>query len=222
MSGYRWDFLAVFSNFDLLLRGLVGTVELAVVSFALGLALGLVIGAARFSTSPFFNWPATAYIEIFRNTPALVQIMWFFYAFPILIGAQLSSFAAATIALALNTAAFCAEIFRGGMQSIARGQWEAGRALGMTWFQLLRRVILPQAMRRMLPAFTNRGIELAKMTSLASTIAVAELLYEGKLLSSIIYRPIETYTMVALVYFVLLHGATLLVNRLESSLRRAD
>jgi polar amino acid transport system permease protein len=222
MSGYHWDFLAVLGNLDLLLRGLLVTIELAALSFAVGLALGLFVGAARFSKNKALNWPATAFIEVLRNTPALVQLMWFYYAFPILIGAQLTAFGAAAVALSLNTAGFCAEIFRGGMQSIARGQWEAARALGMTYPQLLRRVILPQAVRRMIPAFTNRGIELTKMTSLASTIAVAELLYEGKLLSSIIYRPIETYSTVAVIYFVVLHAATLIVNRLELHLRRAD
>ncbi len=222
MSGYAWDFAAVLADADLLLRGLAGTLRLAAVGFTAGLASGLLVGAARTSRNRLLNWPATAFVELFRNTPVLVQLMWFFYAFPILIGVQMSAFAAAALALSLNTAAFCAEIFRGGIQSIARGQWEAGRALGMTYPMLMRRVILPQAVKRMIPAFTNRAIELAKMTSLASTIAVAELLYEAKLLSSVNYRPIETYTTVALVYFVLLHGGTLLANRLEAHLRRAD
>jgi polar amino acid transport system permease protein len=222
VTGYRWDFATVLANLDLLLRGVLGTAQLALVSFAAGLVLGLAIGAARASRRPALNWPATAFIEVFRSTPALVQIMWFFYAFPILIGVQMGAFAAATVALSLNTAAFCAEIFRGGIQSIARGQWEAGRALGMTHVMLMRRVILPQAVKRMIPAFTNRGLELAKMTSLAATIAVAELLYEGKLLSSVTYRPIETYTTVAVIYFVLLQCGALLVGRLEARLRRAD
>jgi polar amino acid transport system permease protein len=230
MGGYRWDFASVFANIDLLLRGLVGTCRLALVSFALGLALGLVIGIGRTMRNPLAYWPATAFVELFRNTPVLVQLMWFFYAFPILLhaavpalaDAKMDAFTAATTALSLNTAAFAAEIFRGGIQSIARGQWEASRALGMTYATLMRRIILPQAVKRMIPAFTNRGIELTKMTSLASTIAFAELLYEGKLLSSIIYRPIETYTTVAVLYFVTLHAATMLVDRLELRLRRAD
>ncbi|HEY8369701.1 MAG TPA: amino acid ABC transporter permease [Thermodesulfobacteriota bacterium] len=222
MTGYRWDFASVFANADILLRGALGTLQLAVVGFGAGLVLGLALGAARVSTRRLLNWPATAFVELFRNTPALVQIMWFFYAFPILIGVQIGAFAAASLALSLNTAAFCAEIFRGGIQSITRGQWEAGRALGMTYPMLMRRVILPQAVKRMIPAFTNRGLELAKMTSLASTIAVAELLYEGRLLSSITYRPIETYTTVAVLYFVLLQAGALAVDRLEARLRKAD
>lgn len=222
MTGYRWDFVSVFANADILLRGVIGTLQLAVVGFGAGLVLGLALGAARVSTRRLLNWPATAFVELFRNTPALVQIMWFFYAFPILIGVQIGAFAAASLALSLNTAAFCAEIFRGGIQSITRGQWEAGRALGMTYPMLMRRVILPQAVKRMIPAFTNRGLELAKMTSLASTIAVAELLYEGRLLSSITYRPIETYTTVAVLYFVLLQAGALAVDRLEARLRKAD
>lgn len=118
MSGYRWDFASVFANFDLLLRGLVGTCKLALVSFAFGLALGLLIGVARTLRNPLVNWPATAFVELFRNTPVLVQLIWFFYAFPIVLhaafprlaGAKLDAFTAATIALSLNTAAFAAEI----------------------------------------------------------------------------------------------------------------
>lgn len=222
MTEYSWDFVTVFANFDVLLRGLRGTFQLVVLALGFGLGLGLVIGAARFSKWPPLNWPATAFIELFRNTPVLVQLMWFFYAFPILIGVQLSAFTAATVALSLNTGAFCAEIFRGGIQSISRTQWEAGWALGMNYPSVMRRVLLPQAIKRMLPAFTNRAIELTKMTSLASTIAFAELLYEGKLLSSVLYRPIETYTTVAAIYCVMVLTGTLFVNRLEAVLRRSD
>lgn len=215
MNGYSWDFFVVFDNFSVLLRGLVGTIKLASVSLVLGMALGLPIGAGRWSQKKIFNWPASAYIEVFRNTPALVQLMWFYYALPILIGMQLNAFSAGTIALTLNTAAFCAEIFRAGIQSIDRGQWEAGRAIGMNFYLLMRRVILPQAVKRMVPAFTNRAIELTKMTSLASTIAYMELLYEAKLLSTALYRPIEIYLTAASIYFVVLYSGTLLVRRLE-------
>jgi polar amino acid transport system permease protein len=215
---YRWDFGTVVKHWPILARGLVGTVELALVSLAVGLALGLVVGAGRHARTRVLHWPATAFVEVFRNTPVLVQIMWFFFAFPILVPFPVSAFAAAAMALALNTAAFSAEIFRAGIQSIAPGQWDAARALGMTYAQQMRRVILPQAVKRMLPAFTNRALELLKMTSLASAIAFPELLYGAKTIATAYFNPIEAFTTVALVYFVVAYPVTQLVYALERRL----
>ena len=222
MTTYHWNFSVVFDNFNVLLRGLGGTLDLATVSLLIGFTLGLPVGALRYARSRIANIPASIFIEVFRNTPVLVQIIWFYYAFPVLIGHQLTAFMAAGMALTLNTAAFSAEIFRGGIQSIERGQWEAGRALGMGYLKLMRRIILPQAIKRMIPAFTNRGIELTKMTALASTIAFADLLYEGRLLSSMTFRPLEIYTVVAAMYLVMLVAGSYLVGRVERRLRRAD
>jgi polar amino acid transport system permease protein len=140
----------------------------------------------------------------------------FFFALPILLPLDINAFTAAFLGLALNTVAFAGEIFRGGIQSISPGQWEAGKALGMSYFQQMRRIILPQAVRRMVPAITNRGVELTKMTSLASVIAYAELLHQGKTISTINFNPIETYTIIAIVYFLLIYPITLVVARFET------
>src|SRR5438105_4758433 len=188
----------------------------------MGFVLGLVISLGRVSGRAWLNAPAIAYVEVFRNTPVLVQLIWFYYAFPIILGQQLTPFTAAVLGLTLNTSAYCAEIFRGGIVSIARGQWEGARALGMTRRRTMRRVILPQVMKRMLPAFTNRGIELAKVTSLASLLAVNEIMYQGRLLSSTYYRPLEILTVVALVYFVLIYPGSYLSARLERRLAARD
>jgi polar amino acid transport system permease protein len=205
-----------------LLRGLTLTIELWVVAFGLGLGLGFGVGMGRVSGRAWINGPAIAYVEVFRNTPVLVQLIWFYYAFPIVLGQQLAPTAAAILALTLNTSAYCAEIFRGGILSVARGQWEAARAIGMTYGMTMRRVILPQVLKRMLPAFTNRGIELAKVTSLASLLAVQELMYEGRLLSSTYYRPLEILTVVALIYFLLIYPGSFLSARLERRLAARD
>jgi len=218
-SFHKWDFANVFSNWELLLVGLGNTFKLAVICLVVGLSLGLLVGAARYSRKRIFNWPATAFVELFRNTPVLIQIMWFFFALPILLPIDIDAFSAAVLGLAMNTVAFSSEIFRGGIQSIAPGQWEAGKALGMTFTQQMRRIILPQAIRRMIPAFTNRGVELVKMTSLASVIAFAELIHQAKTISTIHFNPIETYTVVAMIFFAVIYPFTLLVYRLE---RRAD
>jgi polar amino acid transport system permease protein len=219
---YTWDFAVVRDNFPLLLRGVAVTVELWLVAFALGLALGFAISLARVSQRPSLNALAIGYVEVFRNTPVLVQLIWFYYAFPIVLGAQLTPFVAAALALTLNTSAYCAEIFRGGIVSIARGQWEGAKAIGMTRAMTMRRVVLPQVMKRMLPAFTNRAIELAKVTSLASLLAVNEVMYEGRLLSSTYYRPLEILTVVALIYLVLIYPGSYLSSRLERRLAARD
>ena len=136
-----------------------------------------------------------------------------------LVGIQFSTFGAAALALTLYTAAYSTEIFRAGLQSIERGQWEGAKALGMPPGVMLRRIILPQVFRRMLPALTNRMIGLAKVTSLASILTVNELMYQGRLLSSTWYRPVEIFTVVALLYFVLIWPGSYLAARLERRYR---
>ena len=219
---YTWDFKVVADNFPILLRGVWLTVELWAVALVLGLMLGLLISLGPVSGKRWLRIPAIGYVEVFRNTPVLVQLIWFYYAFPIVLGQQLSPITAAIMGLTLNTSAYCAEIFRAGIESIAKGQWEAAKAIGMTRWMTLRRVILPQVGKRMLPAFTNRAIELAKVTSLASVLAVHEVMYQGRLLSSTYYRPLEILTVVALVYFVLIYPGSWLSARLERKLALRD
>ena len=155
------------------------------------------VGLGRYSQRRVFYWPATVFVEFFRNTPVLVQIIWFYFALPILMPFSISPLAAASLGISLNSAAFSAEIYRGGIQSIDRGQWDGARALGMTFLQAMRRIILPQALKRMTPALTNRAIEIFKMTTLASAIAYVELLQQAKLIASLNFNPIEAYTAVA-------------------------
>ncbi|MVA96068.1 ABC transporter permease subunit [Nitratireductor sp. CAU 1489] len=213
---HNWDFASVLANKTLLLIGLQNTLILGSVCLVLGLFFGLFVGAARFSRKSWLYYPATAFVELFRNTPVLVQIMWFFFAFPIIAPFRIDAFTAATLGLTLNTVAFSSEIYRAGLQSIHKGQWEAGKALGMSYWQQMRRVVLPQAVRRMLPAFMNRAVELFKMTSLASVIAYGELMYQAKVVSTISFNPIEMYTSVALIFFLVLFPATILVRRFEA------
>ena len=145
--------------------------------------------------------------------------MWFFFAFPIISPFEIDAFTAATLGLTLNTTAFSSEIYRAGIQSIHKGQWEAGKALGMTYLQQMTRIIMPQAVRRMIPAFMNRAVELMKMTSLASVIAYGELMYQAKTISTISFNPIEMYTSVALIFFALIFPFALLVQRFETRMR---
>ncbi len=217
---WRWNVLnPYYGNF---LEGLVITGQLSAIIIAGALFFGVILGAARYSKRRIINWPATLYIEMFRNTPILVQIVWFFYAFPVLVGGQIEPFMAAVFGIGLNITAYSAEIFRGGIQSLDRGQWEAGRAIGMSYLQVMRRVILPQAIRRMVPAFANRMIEAVKATSLASTIAVADLMWQGEMLANAIYRPFEVYTAVAIIYFLAIYPLVLGTYGIERWLRIDD
>lgn len=216
---YQWDFSLVWQNLPVLLKGLGVTLELWLLAGIVGTLIGLAVGVVR-SRGPRFFYPLTsAFVEVFRNTPVLIQLIWFYYAFPVLVGVQFSTFGAAALALTLYTAAYSTEIFRAGLQSIERGQWEGAKALGMPPGVMLRRIILPQVFRRMLPALTNRMIELAKVTSLASILTVNELMYQGRLLSSTWYRPVEIFTVVALLYFVLIWPGSYLAARLERRYR---
>lgn len=219
---YIPDFSVVTDNWIVLLRGLWVTIQIWIPSIVLGLMGGFVIAQARLSRRRWLSGTSLIYVELFRDTPVLIQLIWFYYAFPILIGVQLSPFSAALLGLALNTSAYASEIFRGGIRSIHRGQMEGAKAIGMTEGQAMRRIILPQVVKRMLPAFTNRMIEVAKMSSLASVISVHELMYQGRLLSSTYYRPFEILTAVAFIYFVLIYPGTFLAGRLEKHLARSN
>jgi polar amino acid transport system permease protein len=219
---YQWDFQTVIDNLDVLWIGALGTFKIFAITFVLGMTLGLLVGLARYSNRRLLNWPAGVFVEFFRNTPVLVQIIWFFFAFPLIAPFEISPLLAATLGISLNTAAFSAEIYRAGIQSIERGQWEGARALGMSYPQLMRRVILPQALKRMLPALTNRGIEVFKMSTLASVVAYVELLHQAKLIASLNFNPIETYTVVAIAFFVFLYPLVQITYVLERMFGKSD
>jgi polar amino acid transport system permease protein len=216
------DFASVLANRDALIVGAIGTLRLFAICLVAGLGFGLPVGLARYAHSRWFNWPATAFVEFFRNTPVLVQMLWFYFALPIVAPFEISPLAAAALGISLNTAAFSADIYRGGIQSIERGQWDGARAIGMSWAQAMRRVIFPQALRRMVPALTNRAIEVFKMTTLASAVAYIELLQQGKLIASLNFNPIEAYTTVAVIFFVILWPLVQLTYLLERRLKRGE
>jgi polar amino acid transport system permease protein len=219
---YVWDFTVVEKSIPVLMRGVALTVELWIIAFPAALLLGFFLSLGRVSGTRWLNFPSIAYVEIFRNTPVLIQLIWFYYAFPIIVGTQLSPITACLMGLILNTSAYCTEIFRSGILSIGRGQWEGGKAIGMSYGMTMRRIILPQVFKRMLPAFTNRGIELAKVTSLGSVLTVQEIMYQGRLLSNAYYRPLEIFTTVALVYFILIYPGSFLSSKLEKRFGKRD
>ena len=215
---HRWDFGPVWAHADLLLLGLWHTLQVTGTALAFGVPLGLALALMRLSPRRWLRWPAGLVIEVFRTTPPLVQLFWFFFALPILVRVEMTPFVAAALTFSIQSAAFFAEVFRGGIVSVERGQWEAGRALGMTPRQTLRRVVLPQAVKRMIPAFMERAIELMKTTTLVATVSYADLLFQANEVAQKTFRPLEVFTVAALMYFTVIWGASLLAQALERRL----
>lgn len=204
MGGYRWNFSILRGYVPALLAGAAHTVLLLLSTLALSVPLGLLFGLLRQSRLPVLSQLAVAYIEFFRTSIALVLVCWFYYAAPIALHLQLSPLVAVTLALGLQNAAFTAELIRAGLNAVPRGQWEAGRALGMGRFELMRSVVLSQALRYMLPLFFVQIIEVLKNTALAGVVAYPELFYAGLNVANTTYRPIETMTLIGAGYFVVL------------------
>ena len=199
---YEWDFVPVLAESSLLLAGFRNTLELTATALAGGLVVGLLLALARLSPRRWLRWPAGAVIEIFRTTPPLVQLFWFYFGLPIVIAVEMTPFLAAALTFTIQSGAFFAEIFRAGIVSIERGQWEAARAIGMRPHQTMRRVILPQAVKRMFPSMMERSIELMKTTTLVATVSYADLLFQANELAQKTFRPLEVFTLVALIYLI--------------------
>lgn len=216
--GYEWDFAVVFRDFDLLLLGLLNTLKVTVVSLLFGVPMGLAIAILRLTENRVISVTAGVFIGFFRCTPPLVQLFWFFFVLPILIDVEMDPYTASILTFSLQSSAFFAEVFRGGIVSIERGQWEAGYAIGMRRATLLRRIILPQAVKRMIPAFLERVIELMKTTTLVAAISYSDLLYQANSIAQSTYRPLEVFTIAAAMYFAVLFPTSLAVRRLERRL----
>ena len=212
---YAWDFAALKPYWGLIWQGLGVTVFYTVITVIAGLAIGLAAGILRTTGPRWVAIPLRGYIEVFRCTPLLVQLVWVYYALPVLIGVDMSATTACFLTLSLYAGSFYAEIFRGGIEAIDRGQWEAGQAIGMQQGRIFRRIILPQAIQVMIPALINQTIMQLKNTSLVSTVAVGDLLYQGSVITAASYRPLEVYTTIAVLYFVVLFPLTLVADQLE-------
>lgn len=219
---YNWDFYTVLQSFDLLVMGLRTTFLYTIGSVALGVVIGLLACFARLSNIAALRILARSYQELFRCTPLLVQILWAYYALPMLLGISISNTVAGLLTLSLYVGSFYAEIFRGGINAVDRGQREAAAALGMSGTQSMRYIILPQAVKKMLPAFINQSVIQVKNTSLLYAISVAELTYMTSVVNSETYRPLEAYSLAALMYFAMLFPLTQVADHFERRMRRSD
>jgi His/Glu/Gln/Arg/opine family amino acid ABC transporter permease subunit len=213
------DFGLVFENADAILQAVLVTVLLAFFAEALGVVLGLVFALLKISRFRILSFPAQLYIDVFRGTPLLVQIIFIYFATP-LIGLRFESlFFAGLTALTLNSAAYVAEIFRSGIQSIDRGQMEAGRASGLSYGQTMRYIVVPQAFRRVIPPLTNEFVVIIKDTSIVSVIGLEELLRAARVLQSATANA-TPLVVAALIYLAICLPLIYLANGLERRLNR--
>ena len=193
-----------YANLWFLLSGLYYTILLSVTAILISVTTGLLVALPGFSENRFVRGINRTYVEIVRAVPILVLILWVYYGLPQMAGISISIFWAGVIALALSDSAFQAEIFRAGIQSINRGQYEAANTISLTYWDTMRFVILPQAIRRILPALGNQLVYMLKMSSLVSVIGMEELTRKANELVVTEYRPLEIYTVLVLEYLVLI------------------
>ena len=219
---YNWGWYEVLpstekgaGNLRFLFSGIWLTVVLSSVSIFFSVILGLFISLPGLSANYYIRGLNRVYVETFRSIPVLVLILWVYYGLPVVLGLSLSPFVAGIVALALSDSAFEAEIFRGGIQSIERGQIEAADALGFSYIEKMWYIILPQAIRRILPPLGNQFVYMLKMSSLLSIIGLQELTRKANELTVTVYRPLEIYTVLVLEYLILILIVSWAVRRLE-------
>jgi polar amino acid transport system permease protein len=197
-----------------LLRGLAVTLGLTAAAAAIAVVIALAAGLARLAPTRWLRWPATAYVEVFRGTSALVQLFWFYFVLPFF-GVQLTAFTAGVLVLGLNAGAYGSEVVRGAIVAVPRGQREAAAALNMSRMQALWRVVLPQAWPAMLPPAGNLAIELLKNTALVSLITITELTFSAQLLRAESLRSAEIFSLVLVLYFAAALAITAGMRHLE-------
>lgn len=212
----EFDFNLIIDSFPLLLTGAGVTLKITILSVGLGLLIGMFVGIARLAKIWPIRFLARVYVDFIRGTPLLVQIFLIYFALPLILGQRIDPFIAAITACSINSGAYIAEIFRAGIQSIDKGQTEAGRSLGMSWAQTMRYIILPQAFKRIIPPLGNEFIAMLKDSSLVSVIGFEELTRRGQLVIARTYGSIEIWLTVAFIYLIM----TLTISRMVDFLER--
>ena len=208
------------TNLKFLLSGLTTTIYISIISIVISILIGLLIAIPSLSKNRFLTYLNIGYVEIVRAIPLLVLILWIYYGLPIMTGISFSPFVSGIIALSISESAFQAEIFRAGINSIKKAQWEAGSSLGLGFFRKLRLVILPQAVKNILPAIGNQFVYVLKMSSLVSIIGIGDLTRKANELVVTTYRPLEIYTFLILEYLVLILIVSYLVRKFEKKLQK--
>jgi len=211
---FNWE--ATINSIPHLLPGIPYTLLISFGGLAIGFFIGIFFGLLRISPLRWLRWPAIVYVEVFRGTPILVQVLFIFYGLPQILGGPINALVAGIAAIAVNSGAYISEIVRGGVQSIERGQREASLSLGLSRTQAFRYVIWPQAFRRMIPPLGNQGIISIKDTSLFSVIGVGELVRQGQVYISSTFTAMEVYLMVAIMYLAITWTLSIILRQLEN------
>ena len=208
------------TNLKFLLSGLTTTIYISVISIIASAIMGFVVAIPSLAKNKFLTYINIGYVEIVRAIPLLVLILWIYYGLPIMTGISFSPFVSGIIALSISESAFQAEIFRAGINSIKKSQWEAGSSLGLNFFKRLRLIILPQAIKNILPALGNQFVYVLKMSSLVSIIGIGDLTRKANELVVTTYRPLEIYTFLILEYLILILIVSYFVRKLENKLKK--
>ena len=226
-SNYEWGWYILspnnvegLTNIKFLVSGITTTIYISIVSIILAMIIGLIVALPSLSNNKFLSYFNIAYVEIVRAIPLLVLILWIYYGLPIMLGVSFSPFVSGIIALTISESAFQAEIFRAGINSIKKSQWEAASSLGLNFFKKLKLVILPQAIKNILPAIGNQFVYVLKMSSLVSIIGIGDLTRKANELVVTTYRPLEIYTFLILEYLILILIVSYLVRKLEKKLEK--
>jgi polar amino acid transport system permease protein len=209
-----FDFTPIVDSWTFLAFGLLTTLILSGLTIALGLLVGVIVGLLRTYGPHWLDFALSLYVDTARAVPPLVILVWAYFAFPILIGHSLSPLEAGTIALGFHLGAYVAEVIRAGLTSIRPGQMRAGLALGMSRLQVIRVIIMPQAMIRMLPALGSLAVIAVKDSSIAAVIAVPELMRQSQIVSQWTFRPFELYTAAMIVYFIMCYPLARGIDRI--------
>ena len=209
------NFELMQSAFPLLIAGACITVEITALTVFFGMIIGICVSLVRMSDFKILRWMGNVYVDFIRGTPLLIQIFLVYFALPSIIGHRVDAYFAAISACSINSGAYMAEVFRGGIQSIDIGQMEAGRSLGMTWWQTMRYIILPQAFKRIIPPLGNEFIAMLKDSSLVSVIGFEELTRRGQLIIARTYASFEIWMAVAIIYLILTFTVARLTGLME-------
>ncbi|ARU93798.1 amino acid ABC transporter permease [Tatumella citrea] len=220
MTSFSWDMSVIINGWPQLLSGLIMTIKLTLISASIGIVAGFLLCLLTLCRWRIVRWPAVVFIEIFRCTPALVQIVWIFYCVPIFFNVYWDAFTMAILALSMNVSAFNAEAYRAAIQTIPQSHHDACVALGLSPLKKTLYVIFPQAFMIAIPVLLTNTIGLLQQTSLVAIVAIADLMYQGKTLATQYYRPIEVYTTVAIIYFVVSLPLSQIVGMFEKRLRK--
>lgn len=210
---FNWSLIA--DNLPLLLQGALVTIKITAFSVAAGFIIGMLASIANLSSFKPLRWLVRIYVDVVRGTPMLVQIFLIYFALPQIIGQRIDPFIAAVTACSLNSGAYMSEIFRAGIQSINKGQMEAGLSLGLSWAQTMRYIIMPQALKAIIPPLGNEFIAMLKDSSLVSVIGFEELMRRGQLIIAKTYASAEIWTAVAIIYLVMTQVISYFIAYLE-------